>query len=82
MRLKKIIKNNEKVIINKKIMKMNYRGKKIRKCSWCNKKATLQTVKGEANEKAKGLPQNDGWYCNECYKKGLDMEEEAMYGTT
>jgi len=50
------------------------------KCSWCGKEATKQTVKGEDNLKSGGLSVNDGWYCDECYKKGLKIEEEAMYG--
>ena len=45
------------------------------KCSWCEKPATKQTVKGESNLKSGGLAINDGWYCDECYQKGLKMEE-------
>lgn len=51
-----------------------------RKCTWCGKKATRQTVKGKDNEEAGGLPVNDGWFCDKCWDKGLKIEEEAMYG--
>lgn len=54
--------------------------KKERKCTWCGKKATKQTVKGQENEDSNGLPQNDGYFCNECWRKGVEMENEAMYG--
>ena len=50
-------------------------------CNWCGKPATKQTFKGESNLKSGGLSVNDGWYCDECYKKGLEIEEEAMYGS-
>jgi len=50
------------------------------KCNWCGKEATKQTVKGESNLKSGGLAVNDDYYCDECYAKGLKMEEEAMYG--
>ena len=53
---------------------------KKRKCTWCGKKATSQTVKGQENEKAGGLPQNDGWFCSKCWEKGTEIEREAMYG--
>jgi len=51
-----------------------------RKCTWCGKVATKQTTKGKSNEEIGGLPQNDGWYCDKCWKKGTKIEEEAMYG--
>ena len=54
---------------------------KNRKCTWCGEKATTQTAKGESNEKGGGLPQNDGWFCNECWNKGVEMENDAMYRT-
>jgi len=54
------------------------KGKPI--CNWCGKPATMQTVKGEGNLKSGGLSVNDDWYCDDCYKKGLEIEEEAMYG--
>ena len=53
---------------------------KNKKCTWCGKKATRQTVKGEENQKSGGNPVNDDWYCDECWKKGIEMENEAMYG--
>jgi hypothetical protein len=54
------------------------KGKPI--CNWCGKPATMQTVKGEGNLKSGGISANDGWYCDDCYKKCLKIEEEAMYG--
>ena len=51
-----------------------------RKCTGCGEKATRQTVKGKSNQDAGGAPQNDGWYCDECWKKGVEEENEAMYG--
>ena len=59
---------------------MRYVRKGKPKCSWCDKPATQQTVKGEDNLKSGGLAVNDSWYCDGCYKKGLDEEKEAMYG--
>lgn len=53
---------------------------KKRKCTWCGKKATKQTLKGEENEKGGGLPQNDGYFCQKCWDKGVEVEKEAMYG--
>lgn len=53
---------------------------KKRKCTYCGKTATTQTAKGKSNEESKGLPQNDGWFCEKCFKEGLKLEEEAMYG--
>lgn len=53
--------------------------KKEKMCTWCGKKATRQTVRGEDNEKASGLPINDGWFCDGCWKKGEEIENEAMY---
>jgi len=50
------------------------------KCNWCGKPATKQTSKGESNLKSGGLAVNDDWYCDDCYKKGLEIEKEAMYG--
>jgi len=54
--------------------------KKERPCTQCNNIATSQTAKGKSNQESGGLPQNDGWYCEDCYRKGLDIENEAMYG--
>ena len=55
--------------------------KKIKqKCSWCKRNASKQTEKGKDNVKSGGLPVNDGWYCKVCWKKGEEMEKEAMYG--
>jgi len=54
--------------------------RKPRQCSHCTMPATKQTVKGKKNQDAGGLPQNDGWYCDNCYRKGLEIKEEAMYG--
>lgn len=51
-----------------------------RKCTWCGNPACKQTVKGKHNEEAKGLPQNDGWFCQKCWDKGTEIENEAMYG--
>ena len=51
-----------------------------KKCTWCGKIATKQTVKGKSNEESGGLPINDGWFCEECWEKGVEMENEAMYG--
>ena len=52
---------------------------KNKKCIICGKKATRQTAKGKDNVKAKGHPNNNGYYCDECFRKGLEDEEEAMY---
>jgi hypothetical protein len=52
----------------------------IPKCTWCNKIATMQTVKGEQSEKYNDRPINWGYYCKKCWDKGLKIEEEAMYG--
>ena len=49
-------------------------------CTWCSKIATRQTIKGQENEKSGGLSINDGWFCDKCWKKGEEMEREAMYG--
>ena len=54
--------------------------KKTRKCTWCGKIATQQTVRGKDNERIGGLSINDGWFCSKCYEKGLKAEQEAMYG--
>jgi len=48
-------------------------------CSSCGKKATRQTAKGKYAQKNGGRPCNWGYYCEECYKKGLEREKEAMY---
>ena len=53
---------------------------KEKKCTWCGKTAIHQTVRGRENEKAKGSFINDGWFCDNCWKKGVEMENEAMYG--
>ncbi len=50
------------------------------KCTSCGKTATRQTVRGKENEESKGLPQNNGYYCDKCWKEGEDLEKEAMYG--
>ncbi len=50
----------------------------IPKCSWCKRKATMQTVKGEYAEKNNHRPVNWGYYCEKCWDKGLEIEE-AMY---
>lgn len=51
-----------------------------RRCTWCNKLAHKQTVRGKENEISGGLSQNDGYFCNQCWKKGEDEEREAIYG--
>ena len=51
----------------------------VRKCS-CGKIAIRQTVRGQQNQERGGLPQNDGWYCDKCWKEGEELENEAMYG--
>lgn len=48
-------------------------------CAWCGKKATRQTYKGKENQESGGLSQNNGWFCDKCWKKGEDEEKEAMY---
>ena len=53
---------------------------KQRKCTRCGKKATKQTVRGKESEKAGGLPHNDGYFCDKCWKEGEEIEREAMYG--
>lgn len=53
---------------------------KHRKCTDCGKKATRQTVRGNENESAGGLPQNDGYYCQKCWDIGDKLEKEAIYG--
>lgn len=50
-----------------------------RLCTWCGKEATRQTLRGEQNQKAKGLPQNDSWFCGKCWDEGIEKEREAMY---
>jgi len=67
-------------ILEKKENQLSNMKTKQRKCTWCGKKATTQTARGEDNEKRGGLPQNDGWFCDKCWKKGYKMEEEAMFG--
>ena len=59
---------------------MNTKKEVKRKCTWCGKKATKQTARGNENESSGGLPQNDGWFCASCWKKGDDEEKEAIYG--
>lgn len=49
------------------------------KCTKCHKKATQQTVKGRENQRKGGLPINNGWYCDECYEIGVQIEKEAMF---
>ena len=56
-----------------------YKEMSIPKCS-CGKIATTQTARGESEEESFSLPRNYGWYCGECWKKGVEIEEEAMYG--
>ena len=51
-----------------------------KKCTWCRKPATKQTEQGKYNESLDALPINHGWYCDSCFKKGLEMENEAIYG--
>lgn len=51
-----------------------------RECGRCDNEATKQTVRGKQNQERGGLPQNDGWFCDECWEKGLKLEHEAMYG--
>lgn len=51
-----------------------------RKCTWCGKKATCQTTKGEHAEQAGHLPQNWDYYCDKCWDEGVELEHEAMYG--
>ena len=51
----------------------------MKKCTNCGGQATKQTVKGKQNEKAGGLPINDGWYCDLCWEVGMELEREAMY---
>jgi len=53
---------------------------KSRKCTWCGKKATRQTVRGKENQESNGLPQNDGWFCDNCWEEGDDLEKDAIYG--
>lgn len=50
------------------------------KCTWCGKKATKQTENRKYQEKIGALPQNHGWFCDDCWNKGMNAEEEAMYG--
>ena len=52
----------------------------MRVCSGCEKIATKQTERGKDSQKAGGLPQNDGWYCEDCWNEGVEIENEAMYG--
>lgn len=51
----------------------------MKKCTRCGKKATKQTIKGKENEDIKGLPQNNGWFCKECWRKGDDEEKDIIY---
>lgn len=52
----------------------------IPKCAWCGKIATKQTVKGKHAQENNHRPCNWGYYCKSCYKKGEEIEKEAMYG--
>ena len=51
-----------------------------RKCTWCGKLGKKQTVRGKENQDSKGLPQNDGWFCEKCWRDGYEMEMDAMLG--
>jgi len=53
---------------------------KKKKCNRCGEPATDQTAEGKYQEEIGGLPVNHGWYCAECYKKGLKLEMEAIHG--
>jgi len=46
----------------------------------CGRRATRQTANGKYQEETGALPQNFGWYCDECWKRGEDEEDEAMHG--
>jgi hypothetical protein len=48
------------------------------KCNWCGKPATTQTANGKYQESIGGLPINHGWYCENCFAEGLEIEKEAM----
>lgn len=56
------------------VAKMEKQMKLIKKipCTWCDKPATIQLTK------YKGTKQ--GWYCGECYAKGLQEENDAIHG--
>lgn len=54
--------------------------KQSRECTRCDNPATKQTVRGKSSQEFGGLPQNDGWFCDECWAKGLKIEEDAVYG--
>lgn len=42
----------------------------IKKCHWC------QRFIGNTGQQSGGHDKN--WYCKDCYRKGLEMEYEAM----
>ena len=46
---------------------------KIRRCYWCGR---FIGNKGHTTVK-----EPDIFYCSDCYEKGIEIEEEAMYGT-
>jgi len=50
------------------------------KCTCCNRLATRQTERGRSNQKNLSRPVNWGYYCEACWKKGVEMENEAMHG--
>ena len=52
----------------------------LKMCNWCKNKATQQTENGKYNESIGALPQNHGWFCDSCWKKGEQEENEAIYG--
>ena len=53
---------------------------KQHKCTYCGKKATIQTPKGKYQESIGAKPSDWGWYCKKCNEEGMRMEEEAIYG--
>ncbi len=50
----------------------------MKKCTRCGKPAIIQTEKGKDEEKLGSSSINHGWYYKKCFKKGLEMEREAM----
>jgi len=44
-----------------------------KKCHWCPKVLPLEQMSATVRNP-------DVFYCRECYQKGLDIENEAMYG--
>lgn len=55
----------------------------IPKCSYCgikSRKVVGQLTKGIDAQKYNHLPRNWGYYCQQCYDEGMELEREAMYG--